>query len=620
MTRRTQWIAVAAVLVAAAVSPFVITVEPPAPPEGWHVNVRWAPAVDASMRRQLESKYSLRLLQPNSERTFVYRLGNTSRATIRALVQDARVEDTHGIDRARFSVPAPRVTLARRYLDEHEDLAEGVSDALSWANALVLLIAVIAWRASRSPRAAALVARGVPPLSRTGLGLYRVALGVALMAVVLKYNDLPDTPFPRELHRGVDWFANWDWVHALASRPGIASWITPVSLVLLLAFAVGLAARSAYIAFLVVLTAHVLVVLQHKSAHDWGLPLVALWGLAVVPWSKGAGVDAWRRPRQTHSGDYGFAVWFPGFMVGLAFLAAAYAKLDSSGLDWITGGAVKYHFIEDSRQAPTTWGLWVAAHPAAAVAMSAAAILIEGTFILHILFRNAWVRAAFGLAGLALLVGFRILQGVVWTQWWVLFLCFVPWDGIAVRLSKVELPAPGRGSVARLGPAAMIVAALALVIQVFASAHRFEAEPFISDYGMYSWTWPSRDAFDRQMARKYRQYRYREWTGDGAGQDISGALRALPKASDVLADAVDRLRHGQALDDEQRHALEAIANAYREAYGRSLEAVAVDVSAQAFDWSAGRFRALSDNEQVGVLELGAGRMVQAATPRVAGRN
>ena len=618
MSHRTRWI-VAALLLALAVAPFLVTVEPPAPPEGWHVNVRWAPSVDDTTRRQLESEYSLRLLQPNSERTFVYRLGNTSRDTIRALVQDARVEDTHGIDRARFAVPAPRVTLARRYLDEHEDRAEQLSGAVSWTNALVLVVALVAWRASRSPRVAAFLARGVPPLSSTGLGLYRFALGAALIAVVLKYNDLPDTPFPRELHRGVDWFADWNWVHTLATRPDVTSWITPISVVLLIAFAVGFCARPAYIAFLILLTAHVLVVLQHKSAHDWGLPLVALWGLAIVPWSKGLGADLWRHPRRTQAADYGFAVWFPGLMIGLAFLAAAYAKLDSSGLEWITGGAVKYHFIEDSRQAPTTWGLWVAARPSVAVAMSAAAMLIEASFILHVLFRQAWVRAAFGVAGLALLVGFRVLQGVVWTQWWVLFLCFVPWQAIAARLSRVKAPA-AHGGISPLGRAAIVVATLMIVIQVFASAHRFEAEPFVSDYGMYSWTWPSRDAFDRQMARKYRQYRYHEWTASGPGDDISGSLDALPKARDVLADAVDRLRDGQALEDGQRQALEAIASAYRQAYGRSLDAVAVAVSEQAFDWSAGRFRVTSDNEQVGVLELGAGRMVKVAAPRLAGRN
>jgi hypothetical protein len=436
---------------------------------------------------------------------------------------------------------------------------------------------------------------------------------------VIKYNDLPDTPFPRELHRGHDWFANWEWVHALASRPDIFSWITPTSMVVLLAFALGAFARFSYIAFLVLLSVHVLVVLQHKSAHDWGLPLVALWGLAVVPWSEGIGVDRWRGSAQPER-DYGFAVWFPGLMIGLAFLAAAYAKLDSSGLEWVTGGAVKYHFIEDSRQAPTTWGLWVAAHHPVAVLMSAAAILIEGTFIIHVFFRSLWVRAAFGVAGLALLVGFRVLQGVVWTQWWVLFLCFVPWQVIAHRLwRRAARGVPARPMTSSLGREAIAVTMLMIVVQAFASAHRFEAEPFVSDYGMYSWTWPSRDAFDRQMSRKYRRYRYREWTAGRTGEDISDSLSALPKAMDVLADATDRLRDGEQLGDAQREALAAIASAYRETYGRSMDAVAVHVSEQAFDWSSGRFRLTAGNERVGVLDLAAGRLMEPGSSRVADR-
>ena len=619
MNRRTRGIAIGVLLLALAATPFLITVEPPAPPEGWHVNVRWAASVNESSRRELEAQYALKLLQPNSGRTFVYRLGNTSRDNIRALVQDARVEDTHGIDRARFSVPAPRVTLARRYLDEHEDAAEAVGAAVSWTNALLVLVALVAWRAARHPRVLAFVSRGIPPMSSAALGLYRVALGAALIAVVLKYNDLPDTPFPRELHRGHDWFANWDWVHALASRPDLASWTTPIAVALLLAFALGVFARPAYIAFLVMLTVHVLVVLQHKSAHDWGLPLVTLWGLAVVRWSDAPRIDRLRGSEAARARDHGFAAWFPGLMIGLAFFAAAYAKLDSSGLDWVAGGAVKYHFIEDSRQAPTAWGLWVAAHHPAAVAMSAAAVLIEGCFILHVLFRSAWIRAAFGLAGLALLVGFRLLQGVVWTQWWVLFLCFVPWQAIVDRLGKETSPAAARIATSPLGGAAALVTTLMVVVQVFASAHRLEAEPFVSDYGMYSWTWPSRDAFDRQMARKYRRYRYREWTGGRAGDDISGSLSALPKADDVLADAVDRLRGGEPLGDEQQHALSAIAAAYRAMYGRDLDAIAVAVSEQVFDWSSGRFRVTSEDERVGVLDLSAGRLVTTETARLAGR-
>jgi hypothetical protein len=137
---------------------------------------------------------------------------------------------------------------------------------------------------------------------------------------------------------------------------------------------------------------------------------------------------------------------------------------------------------------------------------------------------------------------------------------------------------------------------------------------------MYSWTWPSRAAFDRQMGRKYRRYHYREWTDGGPGDDVSGSISALPKAEDVVADAVDRLRRGEALDDIQRHALAAVAAAYREAYGRGLDALVVDVSEQAFDWSRGRFRPASEHERIGVLDLRAGRLMTTDTARNADRH
>jgi hypothetical protein len=391
--------------------------------------------------------------------------------------------------------------------------------------------------------------------------------------------------------------------------------LTPIAITLLVAFAIGLIARPAYIAFLAVLTAHVLVVLQHKSAHDWGLPLVTLWGLAIVPWDEGFGIDSLRRGAPPSSRDYGVATWFPGLMIGLAFLAAAYAKLDSSGLEWITGGAVKYHFIEDSRQAPTTWGLWVAARHPAAVALSAAAIAVEGSFILHVLFRSAWVRAAFGLAGLSLLVGFRLLQGVVWTQWWVLFLCFIPWQAVAERLWPSRAITPERTPVLAAAPAAATVVALVLVVQLFASALRYEAEPFISDYGMYAWTWPSREAFDRQIARRYRQYSYRSVRDDGADVDLTGRLRELPKVTDVLGEAVDAARSGEDPREERGRALAALAAAYHETYGEPLTHIAVLVDEQAFDWTRGRFYRTAHERPIGIFDLRTGEL--AADPAAA---
>jgi hypothetical protein len=628
--RLTGWWIAAGILALLIAAPFVLTTEPPAPSQGWHINVRWAPNVTDPRRHELETTFGLLLPQPHAERTWVYRLRNPSRANIRALVMASEVEDTQGIDRQTFRVTVPRVTLARRYADTHPAIAARLRRSLKLQNVVIASAAALVVMILRRPKVTAMLGRGIPPLSASAFGAYRFVFGLAMMRVLAKYDTLPDAPFPRELHRSQDWFANWDWVHAFASRPGIDHWTLTACLVLLAFFTIGLATRLSYFGFLAVLTVHVLIVLQHKSAHDWGLPLVTLWGLAIVPWGEGVGLHAWRSRAPISDGNYGFAVWFPGLMIGLAFAAAAYAKLNSSGIAWVTGGAVKYHFLEDWRQAPTDWGLWIASHDHVAVAMSAAAILVEGLFVLNVLARCATIRAAFALAGLSLLLGFRLLQGVFWIQWYVLFLCFVPWQLIVERLlpglgsktaiasafrrtnaplasAGLETGASKRANISHVAATALTPVAATLVavlagIQVIASGKRLEAEPFISDYGMYSWTWPSREAFDAQLARKYRRYSYRQWLDGRASDDVTQRVSQMPKAGDQLAEVVDLLRAGKPVGDTRKAALAAFALAYRDQYGVPLTRLLVLVDERAFDWARGRFYVKSDHRPIGILD------------------
>jgi hypothetical protein len=92
----------------------VESLEPPAVP----VYVRWAPSVDDVSRQALESKYRLRNGArdgADDDRTWFYRAEDISDENLRALVQDSRVDDTHGIDRAKLGASEPLlVRLARR--------------------------------------------------------------------------------------------------------------------------------------------------------------------------------------------------------------------------------------------------------------------------------------------------------------------------------------------------------------------------------------------------------------------------------------------------------------------------------------------------------------------------
>ena len=305
-----------------------------------------------------------------------------------------------------------------------------------------------------------------------------------------------------------DAFADWGWVHWLAFHPAVNSLVLTIALAALALFAAGVFPRVTYAIAMVALTARVFVVLQYRSAHDIGLPLVALWGLVFVPW------DAALTARAAAAGASGRCRTHTAMPCGgrepssaSALLAAAYAKLDTSGVDWVLGGAAKYHFVEDFKRAPTTWGLWIATHPAWAVAASCGAVVIEG------LRRRAPVLpAVVGTRDRGRSPGCRCSRGCT--------SCRVISGRCGGSCSSRSchgirsLAGSGQSNAGSLTfhpalRARHIVLVTALVcIQLFASARRVEVEPFVSDYGMYSWTWPSTDAFDRQLSRKYRVYHY----------------------------------------------------------------------------------------------------------------
>ena len=206
--------------------------------------------------------------------------------------------------------------------------------------------------------------------------------------------------------------------------------------------------------------------------------------------------------------SYGYAVWWPGAVLGIGLLAAAYAKLDTSGVDWALGGAAKYHFIEDFKRAPTTWGLWIATHPD----MGRGRVVRSrpgrrSCRRAPVLPRTGWRERLPAWRSCRCSPDCIFLQGHFWPLWWTLLLAFVPWDvlgrdgeagGCGIDLAFILL--------LRRSYIALITAVVC--IQLFASARRVEIEPFVSDYGMYSWTWPSTDAFDRQISRKYQVYHY----------------------------------------------------------------------------------------------------------------
>lgn len=595
----------------------VFTVRVPAPPRtvAPTIRVRWAPLVGADERSTKESTFRLRRDQLHSDRTWSYGLLDTSRDNIRSLVGDPAVEDTDGLDRAEFRITLPSVTIAERLTAPFPTVERiagpGFREWVSRDNAWPAVLATLWLLALARPSIRAWVFCGIPVLSAVGLGLFRIVFGLGLLVVLPAATEVPAAPLSMALHRAADWFANWEWVHWLAMHPDASALVLTIATAALALFAAGVVPRTMYLVALVAITARVFVLLQHRSAHDWGLPLVALWGLSLVPWDAGLTLLPFRRQRGPNSARYGYALWLPGAVLGVGLLAAAYAKLDTNGLAWVVGGAVKYHFIEDFSQAPATWGLWIAAHPAWAVGASCAAIAVEALFILHVFLPHPLARGLAGVAALSLLAGFYLFQGVFWPQWWVLLLVLLPWEWLARVLSPVRATVSRSAPFPR--PIQVALVGLLVSVQVFASARRVEVEPFVSDYGMYAWTWTSIEAFDRHIARKYRAYRYTV-EESGATVDVTARVRALPSASDALTDAVDQFRDGRDLSAAQREALRAVAAMYQSAFNEPPSRLTVLLDEQAFDWTRARFYQKLDGERIALVDLSAGILVSA--PRV----
>jgi hypothetical protein len=592
----------------------LMTIRVPGPiPSPATISVRWAAGVGTEDRQVREAALRLERIAANGDRSWVYRLRDSSAANIRALVTDPMVEDTDGVDRSEFRVVSPSVTLAERVTARFPALERatgpGFRGWLAAAHAWPAMLCAVWLLALSRPGVRVFLFRGVPVLSSAGLGLFRVALGLALLVILPAATRVPAAPLPASLHRAAGWFADWGWVHWLALNPGANSAALALALIAVGLFAAGVVPRVAFAVGVAAITARVFVVLMHRSAHDLGLPLVALWGLLFVRWDASALRLASARHSSDDAAGHGFALWWPGAVLGIGLLAAAYAKFDTSGWDWIAQGAVRYHFIEDFQQAPTGWGLWIASHPAWAVAASFAAIAVECAVVVHVFFPQPTIRLAFGAIALALLAGLYVMQGVFWPAWWLLLLAFIPWDALAVRIPARVATLPLRAL--PLAAAQVALVGVVVCVQIFASSRRVEVEPFVSDYGMYSWTWPSTAAFDQHLAAKYRVYRY-EIDETGQRADVTSRLQSLPGAADALTAAIDRFRAGEAMSDGDRTALRAVRAAYVEKYAAAPDRLMVLLDEQAFDWAHARFYQKREGELVGIVDLSEGVVRSAA--------
>ena len=445
---RLRHVAVAlGVLVCLIAAAFAVIRSVPAPQRQLEVKVRWAAGLTEPEKAAAARELGLSRIRVRDDGVWIVQPADSSRDYVRRFVSDPRVADTDDVDRGAYALRYMPQTwpqwFARRFpaVSQRIRRIELSTVGVPAVFAAVLLTLVVAGAYRAVTRSTPWIFRGVPVMAGQSLALFRIAYGTAMLIAARTLFSEITIPGQRDL----DWWARTAFEEALRSDPRLFERIVEIVIVCLTLFVVGLVPRLS----LAVATAGLIcvegVLLSRRSIHDWGLPTMTMALMTLVPWNCGFGLSQmlrrWRGVREpTPAIPPGLALWIPAFTMGVAFLAAAYAKLHTSGFEWITSGAVRYHFIDDSPNAPLDWGMRIATSDALSVAMSFGAIAVEATVWLVIWFSDWRVRLMLGAASASLLAGFFLFQGVFWPAWWTMLLAFLPWplaaDAAARRLPR----------------------------------------------------------------------------------------------------------------------------------------------------------------------------------------
>ena len=443
------------------------------------------------------------------------------------------------------------------------------------AYAISLLIALASSKQGR-----AWLVQRVPIVSASALGLFRMAFAASLALVV----------------RTID--------------PSFR----PLCFLLLALFAAGVAARVSFAAFVIAFTrAH----LGNTTDHAVALPLKTLWLMVVVPWGAGLSVDAailrrvgWPPPERSRA--YGLAMWIPMLMLGLAYAAAAFAKMDDVGPRWVTGGAVRYILLVDGHKAPVAWNRYIIRSDVLSVLFSGLAIAGESAVVLAAIWPTTAVVLAAGLVALGLHVSFYVLQGVWWSLWWMLLPAFVPWEAIASRLRRGTSDAPATTE-RRLAWAVGLVMFAAVLQQPAASLLRTSYGFAFSDFPMYSNVYLASRA--EAIAQQEQVFQPPPIIRFDAPQ-VDAALRTRIERLDgdqVLTEIVRKIARGEPVTDGDAALVRDAARRHAAEFGEAVRQVEVFADTWRFDWSSADFVPRQQWKPVATISLDRG-VIEARKP------
>jgi predicted lipoprotein with Yx(FWY)xxD motif len=507
-------------------------------PPGGRVHVRWQASVDTATRQRLEAQYRLADPEQLDDRTWRYDLIDPRTDAIRAIVNDPAVADTHDINRGSYALDAAAVRTSRRQRFAGGDAIVAGADALSVIAAVLALVlagiglaghghtaastsSFVLGRARSVQHAAGGLAaplsrwlqRGIPDVNANTAGIFRVLFGLAVLMFFQAY-PVDSTRLAPSFDSQIEGPLHAAVIEWLRARPTLVDWVGPWLLATGIAFTAGVVTRLSYALFVAGAIVWAFVAVSFDSTHPHSTLILTLVALLPSRWGDGLSIDRWRKRSSASdagSRQYGYTVWAPGLVVGIAFAAAAWSKLarPDGWTTWIMNGTVKYHFITDSVNAPVDWGLQLAAHPNLAIVASFGAVAIEAVAITAAFTRSESYRLGVGLGALSLVAGFRIFMGVLWLGWWIPLLGFLPWQRISDLTSRLnsQLPTPQlpAGLGARLVTAAQVAMILFLLgQQVVVSGFGIERAPMFTHYPMYSYTFNSPEEFNAWLPPVHR--------------------------------------------------------------------------------------------------------------------
>ena len=575
------------------------------------VTVTWrfiAPAERADLERLFQLSEAVHL---EGDR-WAYLPLDTSAERLEALVRHPKVAVTDGVDRGTFRLAdggplGPRrggsFAAAPRTASRAFKLASYLFVAIG--GALVLLGAAerrrsirealrsarAAWHGTDARRAVAsrigaVLERGIPVASAEAAALFRIVFVTLVVIYVLRHPVYPELLTAEGLDRAGGLYGTL--VRWLAAHPYVVSSIGTWSAVLGVLVVAGAGMAFAYPALVAVFVLWASVSSLEISHHVVSVLGVTLLCLLAARWADAWSVDAWllRRRALAPSTRYGFTLWVPMLVIGLAFALAAGSKL-RNGPDWVLNGSVKYHFVSDLHKAWTPWGVRLTRDQPLAVALSAAGVLLEALVITAAFSRSERYRLLMGLAAVGLLTGFALFHGVLWPGWWILLIGFLPWHRVRARpIDETFVPRAGlTPSVAQRAAVASFV-----VLQLPIWATQTEARPFLSAYDMYSTTYDSDLAFELTTDLTYRV--------EGVRSD--GARAALTCTID---DTAVRVLTGAAAGSTEREHTQSILEGCLDDR-EDVTHVLLIGDRRVFDWESIRFEWKRAIDTIGPIEAG----------------